>query len=414
MSDQTTEKLLDRDKLRHAIQEEYEEVALNPEKGFHFHTGRRLAGILGYDETWLQGIPESSIESFAGTGNPFSIEELKPGEKVVDIGCGAGIDSIIAARMVAPTGQVVGVDMTPNMLEKAIWIKLFSLSCMPSLVLGNVYYVDFFNGSNANDGLTPNSPFLTITYALTLCVNDHDDYIIVMEHYQEVVTISKSRVHIIGVGSNPNYSFVQMNAAADTAIFLVTNDSYHCEIAGFSFGGGTNHAGIENAVGVPMGLYIHDCQFGHNFAGGTPEDGIRISVNATDIRVERCSFYGTPGGKGLLTRDGIRWETGNPLNGTIIDNQFLALPGVAIDFVAVAPGEGGITIKDNVISCGADTQGDAITLGATCRGFLVVGNRAMFGKGTPALGTNPYLDGAGADDNHWVDNWAGNGPVDPA
>jgi SAM-dependent methyltransferase len=119
MSDQTTEKLLDHDKLRHAIQEEYEEVALNPEKGFHFHTGRRLAGILGYDETWLQGIPESSIESFAGTGNPFSIEELKPGEKVVDIGCGAGIDSIIAARMVAPTGQVVGVDMTPNMLEKA-------------------------------------------------------------------------------------------------------------------------------------------------------------------------------------------------------------------------------------------------------------------------------------------------------
>ncbi len=119
MSDQTTEKLLDRDKLRHAIQEEYEEVALNPEKGFHFHTGRRLAGILGYDETWLQGIPESSIESFAGTGNPFSIEELKPGEKVVDIGCGAGIDSIIAARMVAPTGHVVGVDMTPNMLEKA-------------------------------------------------------------------------------------------------------------------------------------------------------------------------------------------------------------------------------------------------------------------------------------------------------
>ena len=119
MSDQTAEKLLDRDKLRHAIQEEYEEVALNPEKGFHFHTGRRLAGILGYDETWLQGIPESSIESFAGTGNPFSIEELKPGEKVVDIGCGAGIDSIIAARMVAPTGQVVGVDMTPNMLEKA-------------------------------------------------------------------------------------------------------------------------------------------------------------------------------------------------------------------------------------------------------------------------------------------------------
>lgn len=58
MADQTTKKLLDREELRHAIQEEYEEVALNPEKGFHFHTGRRLAGMLGYDETWLQSIPQ--------------------------------------------------------------------------------------------------------------------------------------------------------------------------------------------------------------------------------------------------------------------------------------------------------------------------------------------------------------------
>ena len=58
MAYQTTKKLLDREELRHAIQEEYEEVALNPEKGFHFHTGRRLAGMLGYDETWLQSIPQ--------------------------------------------------------------------------------------------------------------------------------------------------------------------------------------------------------------------------------------------------------------------------------------------------------------------------------------------------------------------
>ena len=85
MADQTTKKLLDKEELRHAIQEEYEEVALNPEKGFHFHTGRRLAGMLGYDETWLQSIPETSIESFAGTGNPFYLGEIKLGEKVVDI-----------------------------------------------------------------------------------------------------------------------------------------------------------------------------------------------------------------------------------------------------------------------------------------------------------------------------------------
>lgn len=112
-------KLLDRGELRHAIQEEYEEVALNPEKGFHFHTGRRLAGLLEYDKSWLLNIPENSINSFAGTGNPFSLGKIKPGERVVDIGCGAGIDSLIAARMVAPDGQVVGVDMTSSMLERA-------------------------------------------------------------------------------------------------------------------------------------------------------------------------------------------------------------------------------------------------------------------------------------------------------
>jgi SAM-dependent methyltransferase len=119
MSDLATNKLLDRKELRYAIQEEYEEVAVNHEKGFHFHTGRPLARILEYDETMLEGVPEKSIESFAGTGNPFSLGEIKPGERVVDLGCGAGMDSLIAARLVAPEGQVIGVDMTPSMLEKA-------------------------------------------------------------------------------------------------------------------------------------------------------------------------------------------------------------------------------------------------------------------------------------------------------
>ncbi len=107
------------DTLREAIQEEYAEVAANPEKGFHFHTGRPLARILEYEDEWLVGIPESSIESFAGTGNPFSLGELHPGAKVVDVGCGAGIDSLIAAGMVGPDGLVVGVDMSPDMLQKA-------------------------------------------------------------------------------------------------------------------------------------------------------------------------------------------------------------------------------------------------------------------------------------------------------
>ncbi len=110
---------LDVDGLRQAIQEEYALVAAEPERDFHFHTGRRLAAIVGYDEQWLDGVPEATIASFAGTGNPFSLGRLMPGEHVVDVGCGAGIDSIIAARMVGPTGNVIGVDMTPAMVEKA-------------------------------------------------------------------------------------------------------------------------------------------------------------------------------------------------------------------------------------------------------------------------------------------------------
>jgi arsenite methyltransferase len=110
---------LDVDALRTAIRDEYSLVASDPAHGFHFHTGRRLASILGYEERWLAGVPEATIASFAGTGNPFSLGELKSGERVVDVGCGAGIDSLIAAKMIGPTGEVVGIDMTPAMVEKA-------------------------------------------------------------------------------------------------------------------------------------------------------------------------------------------------------------------------------------------------------------------------------------------------------
>ena len=113
------EPALDVNVLRQAIQEEYNEVASHPHKGFHIHTGRPLARLLEYRDEWLDGIPESCIESFAGTGNPFSLGELGSGERVVDVGCGAGIDSLIAAKKVGTDGRVVGVDMTPSMLKKA-------------------------------------------------------------------------------------------------------------------------------------------------------------------------------------------------------------------------------------------------------------------------------------------------------
>ena len=105
--------------LRDAIKQEYAEVALDPQKGYHFHTGRQAANRIGYDPQLYAGFPEENIASFAGTGNPFGLGPINPGDVVVDVGSGAGFDSLIAARLVGPRGRVVGIDMTAEMLEKA-------------------------------------------------------------------------------------------------------------------------------------------------------------------------------------------------------------------------------------------------------------------------------------------------------
>ena len=105
--------------LRYEVRREYTEVANTPDKGFHFHTGIPLAKMLEYDADWCEAIPAGAVESFAGTGNPFSLGKIQPGDHVVDVGSGGGFDSLIAAHLVGPTGRVVGVDMTPAMLHKA-------------------------------------------------------------------------------------------------------------------------------------------------------------------------------------------------------------------------------------------------------------------------------------------------------
>ena len=110
---------VDADTLRCQISDKYTEVAKTPEKGFHFHTGRPLALMLGYLEDVIDTLPAGTVESFAGTGNPFSMGTLRTGETVLDIGCGAGFDSFIAARQVGEAGRVISIDMTTAMLSKA-------------------------------------------------------------------------------------------------------------------------------------------------------------------------------------------------------------------------------------------------------------------------------------------------------
>ena len=111
--------MVDAELLRAEVRQKYKEVAVDPAGDYHFHTGRPLAERLGYDERIVAGLPDVAVESFAGVGNPFSIHEFATGERVVDVGAGAGFDSFVAAEHVGPTGRVIGVDMTPEMLDKS-------------------------------------------------------------------------------------------------------------------------------------------------------------------------------------------------------------------------------------------------------------------------------------------------------
>jgi SAM-dependent methyltransferase len=105
--------------LSDAIKKEYENVAIYPNKGYHFHTGREAANRIGYDKTLYDSVPEKNIASFAGTGNPFNLGLINPGDIVVDVGSGSGFDSLIASKLVGPEGRVIGIDMTHAMLRKA-------------------------------------------------------------------------------------------------------------------------------------------------------------------------------------------------------------------------------------------------------------------------------------------------------
>ena len=105
--------------LKDEILRMYQEVADQPESTFHFYHGREAAELFGYDADWLERAPEGAVASFAGVGNPHERSRLQPGETVLDLGSGAGLDAIIASWQVGPTGQVIGVDLNPHMCAKA-------------------------------------------------------------------------------------------------------------------------------------------------------------------------------------------------------------------------------------------------------------------------------------------------------
>ncbi len=105
--------------LKSEILRMYQEVAEHPESEFHFFHGREAAAMFEYEPEWIASAPEGALASFAGVGNPHLRSGLRPGETVLDLGSGAGLDAIIAARQVGPEGTVIGLDMNPQMCERA-------------------------------------------------------------------------------------------------------------------------------------------------------------------------------------------------------------------------------------------------------------------------------------------------------
>lgn len=109
----------DRSRIEESIRGKYAKVALSPSGQFKYPTGREGLKALGYDLEMVEALPESTISSFCGVGNPFSLGPIHEGEVVLDIGCGAGVDTLFAAMMVGPEGRVVGIDMVREMLDRA-------------------------------------------------------------------------------------------------------------------------------------------------------------------------------------------------------------------------------------------------------------------------------------------------------
>jgi len=279
--------------------------------------------------------------------------------------------------------------------------------------LGRVFYTHIWDGDDDNNGIDPGTPFKTITYALTQCVSGRNDYIIVLEGWNEAtpIIVNKTKVHIIGMSCD-GMPLVAMTNTDDEEIFQISGDlGDYAEIAGFDLGGGDNHAGIEPAAGGPTAdhVYIHHCNFGSEHCGDTPQHGIWLpaGAGARGWRIQKCKFMGVnanTGGK--LTASGIVIAEG--AHHEILDCLFELCVVPAISLFGH-----GHHVINNDFQVPTDSAGGAITVQVGGGRNLISNNRAAYQEAE--AGNIPYRDLC-ADEvtDSWVANYQNEAIVDPA
>ena len=268
----------------------------------------------------------------------------------------------------------------------------------PGANLGKIVYVNL-GGLDANDGLGPSRPKLTIRGALDVCTDDLMDTIVVLDYWDNdavwPISVDVSRVRIIG---SPSGNFLRPWAAIVptgdvAAIDIAANDVF---IQGLYLQGGATAAGISIAGASIVRTGIFDCWF------GPAAYGIEYSGMGGFGHVAARNFFSQS-----VTANGILYSSNSPFS-KFEDNIFEQIADIGFYTQGAAAA---CSILNNIFSLPSNTQGKAITLDGSTSRWIVYGNRANYGVTTMA--GNPYED-ASSGVNHWLTNWNGTAAVDPA